>query len=112
LTLIQQVHGAVCRVAPTETAVSALRDESYVITIMSMWEHDDPQRHIEWTRAFWTALEPFATSGVYINYLTGDEKEGRVRASYGVNYERLVALKNRYDPANLFRMNQNIKPTL
>jgi FAD/FMN-containing dehydrogenase len=112
VVMVQHVHGAVCRIAPTETAVSALRDESYVITIISTWEHDDPQRHIEWTRAFWTALEPFATSGVYINYLTGDEKEGRVRASYGVNYERLVALKNRYDPANLFRMNQNIKPTL
>jgi FAD/FMN-containing dehydrogenase len=112
LVLIQHVHGAVCRIAPTDTAVSTLRAESSVITIMSMWEHDDPQRHIEWTRAFWTALQPFATSGVYINYLAGDEKEERVRASYGVNYERLVALKNTYDPNNLFRMNQNVKPTL
>jgi FAD/FMN-containing dehydrogenase len=112
LVLLQHVHGAACRIAPTQTAASALRAESYVITIMSMWEHDDPQRHIEWTRAFWTALQPFATSGVYINYLAGDEKEERVRASYGVNYERLVALKNTYDPTNFFRMNQNIKPTL
>jgi FAD/FMN-containing dehydrogenase len=111
LVLIQHVHGAVCRIAPTETAVSVLRDESYVLAILSMWEHDDAQRHIEWTRAFWAALEPFATSGVYINMLT-DETEERIRASYGVNYERLVALKNTYDPANLFHMNQNIKPTL
>ena len=112
LMLIQHVHGDVCRIAPTETAVSTLRTEFYVMTIMSMWEHDEAQRHIEWTRAFWTALEPFATSGVYINYLGGDEKEERVRASYGVNYEQLLALKNAYDPDNLFRMNQNIKPTL
>ncbi len=111
LVLIQHVHGAVCRITPTETAVSALRDESYVISIVSMWEHDDAQRHIEWTRAFWAALEPLAASGIYINYLT-DETEERKRASYGVNYERLAALKNLYDPTNLFRMNQNIKPTL
>lgn len=111
MVLIQHVHGAVCRIAPTETAVSALRDESYVISIVSMWEHDDAQRHIAWTRGFWAALEPFAASGVYINYLT-DETEERKRASYGVNYERLVTLKNTYDPTNLFRMNQNIKPTL
>jgi Berberine and berberine like len=58
----------------------------------------------------WSALEPFASSGVYVNFL-GDEGEGRVRASYGVNYERLVALKNRYDPTNFFALNQNIKPT-
>jgi hypothetical protein len=112
MVMVQHVHGAVCRIAPTETAVSALRDESYVITIISTWEHDEAQRHIEWTRAFWIALEPFAASGVYVNYLTGDEAEERVRASYGVNYERLVALKNTYDPDNLFRMNQNIQPTL
>lgn len=111
LVLVQHVHGAVCRIAPTETAVSVLRSESYGISIVSAWEHDDAQRHIEWTRAFWTALEPFATRGVYINYLTDDETEERIRASYGVNYERLMALKNMYDPTNLFRMNQNIKPT-
>ena len=49
--------------------------------------------------------------GVYVNYL-GNDGEGRIRASYGANYERLVALKNKYDPTNLFRLNQNIKPTV
>jgi FAD binding domain/Berberine and berberine like len=111
MVLIQHVHGLASRIAPTQTAVSALRCESYVIDIVSMWEHNDPQRHIKWTRAFWAALEPFATRGVYINALN-DETEERVRASYGINYERLVALKNKYDPTNFFRMNQNIKPTL
>jgi FAD/FMN-containing dehydrogenase len=112
LVLIQHVHGLASRIAPTEMAVSALRAESYVISIVSMWEHDDAHKHIEWTRALWTALQPLATSGVYINYLAGDEKEERIQASYGINYERLVALKHTYDPTNLFRMNQNIKPTL
>ncbi len=56
-------------------------------------------------------MEPFASSGVYVNFL-GNEGEGRVRASYGVNYERLVALKDRYDPTNFFALNQNIKPTI
>jgi FAD/FMN-containing dehydrogenase len=111
MVLIQHVHGVACRIAPTETAVSVLRSESYDISIVSAWEHGDAQRHIEWTRAFWTALEPFANSGVYINVLTDDETEERIRASYGINYERLVALKNMYDPTNLFRMNQNIRPT-
>lgn len=109
--LIQHVHGAASRIPPTETAVSALRYESYVVSIVSGWEPGDPGKHIEWTRALWNALEPFASKGVYINLLS-DETEERIRASYGVNYERLVALKNKYDPDNLFRMNQNIKPTL
>ena len=55
-------------------------------------------------------MEPFTTGGVYVNYL-GDEGADRVKAAYGANYERLVALKNKYDPANLFRLNQNIRPT-
>ena len=57
------------------------------------------------------ALSPFASNGVYVNFL-GNEGEERVRAAYGVNYERLVALKNRYDPTNFFSLNQNIRPTV
>ncbi len=61
-------------------------------------------------RDFFADLEPLVPGGVYVNYL-GDEGEDRVRAAYGTEkYERLVALKNQYDPANLFRLNQNIKP--
>ncbi len=107
--LIQHVHGAAARVGPTETAF-ALRGESYVISILAAWDDGEAHRHIAWTRACWRAMEPFASSGVYVNFL-GNEGEGRVRASYGVNYERLVALKNRYDPTNFFALNQNIKPT-
>jgi FAD/FMN-containing dehydrogenase len=108
--LIQHVHGAATRVGPTETAF-ALRGESYVICMVAAWDDDEAHGHMAWTRACWRAIEPFANSGVYINFL-GNEGEERVRASYGVNYERLVALKNRYDPTNFFALNQNIKPTI
>jgi len=111
--LIQHVHGAASRVGPTETAF-ALREESYVICMVAAWDESkasQTNQHREWTRACWRAMEPFASSGVYVNFL-GNEGEGRVRAAYGVNYERLVALKNRYDPHNFFAHNQNIKPTI
>ena len=111
--LIQHVHGAATRVSPTETAF-ALREESYVICIVVAWDKgaaSQTNRHIAWTRACWRAIEPYANSGVYVNFL-GDEGEGRVRAAYGGNYERLVALKNRYDPHNFFARNQNIRPII
>jgi hypothetical protein len=109
--LIQHVHGAVRRVSPTATAF-ALREVPYVMNIVAGWNADDAreaERHTQWVRTFQTALLPFTMIGVYTNFL-GDEGEEQVRASYGVNYERLVALKNTYDPTNVFRFNQNIKP--
>ncbi len=107
--LIQHIHGAASRVHPTGTAF-AQRQESYILGIFAAWNDDEAQKHIEWTRSFWTATRRFASSGVYVNFL-GDEGEERIRASYGVNYQRLVALKNRYDPTNFFHLNQNIKPS-
>ena len=109
--LIQHVHGAASRVGSTETAF-ALREESSVVCIVTAWDtnemrHPDPQ--IAWTNALWKELEPFASLGVYVNFL-GNEGEERVRAAYSVNYERLVALKNTSDPTNFFALNQNIKP--
>ncbi len=106
--LIQHVHGTASRVSPTETAF-ALREESYVISMLAAWEGGEAQRHVAWIRACSCALSPFASSGVYVNFL-GNEGEERVRAAYGVNYERLVALKNTYDPTNFFALNQNIRP--
>ena len=111
--LIQHLHGAATRVGPTETAF-ALRKESYVISIVAAWDKGEAtqmDQHIGWTRGCWRAVEPFASSGVYVNFL-GDEGDGRVRAAYGINYERLAALKSRYDPHNFFARNQNIKPTI
>jgi FAD/FMN-containing dehydrogenase len=63
-----------------------------------------------WTRAFWDAMQPFMAAGTYVNYLE-DEGDPRARAAYGPGYDRLVALKDRYDPTNFFRQNHNIKPT-
>jgi FAD/FMN-containing dehydrogenase len=105
------VHGAASRVHPDETAFG-LRDDQWDYDIISQWlDPGESARHIRWTREFWTAVEPFATGEVYVNHL--DAEEGtRIRAAYGKNYDRLVALKNRYDPTNLFRLNQNIKPTV
>jgi FAD/FMN-containing dehydrogenase len=105
------VHGAATRVDPNATAFG-LRDDQWDYDVISQW--NDPGEsagHIQWTREFWTAVEPFATGEVYVNHL--DAEEGtRIKAAYSQNYERLVALKNKYDPSNLFRLNQNIKPTV
>ena len=109
--LVENLHGAARRVKPTETAFGH-RQAPYNLIIVSMWaDPAESERHIRWTREFSEAMEPFSTGGVYVNYL-GEEGEERVRAAYGLNYERLVALKNKYDPTNFFRLNQNIKPTV
>ena len=103
--------GAVSRVGEHDTAFGH-RDAAYDYVIYSMWTDPlESERHIRWTRDFWTAMQPFSV-GVYVNEL-GNEGEDRVRAAYpSATYERLVALKNKYDPTNLFRLNQNIKPTV
>jgi FAD/FMN-containing dehydrogenase len=111
--LIQHVHGEARRVSPTATAF-ALRDVPYVMNMVAEWPADEAykaEEHITWVRAFQACICPFATKGVYTNFL-GDEGEEQIRASYGANFERLGALKNRYDPTNVFRFNQNIQPTL
>lgn len=108
--LIQHLHGAASRVHPTETAF-AQRQESYILGMFAAWTGEEAHSHIAWTRSFWTAIRRFGSLGVYVNFL-GDEGEERIRASYGVNYERLVALKNTYDPTNFFHQNQNIQPTV
>jgi FAD/FMN-containing dehydrogenase len=105
-----QLGGAINRRAVGETAF-ARRDAQYLMNVHGRWA--DAARDnavVAWARALFTAAAPFSTGSVYVNFLTGDE-ETRVRAAYGVNYDRLVALKNRYDPTNLFRVNQNIQPT-
>lgn len=104
-----QFNGAVNRVAPDATAF-AHRAAQFDLTIGAKWTDPAADAHqIGWVRDCYTALEPFTTGGVYVNYL-GDEGEQRVRAAYGANYDRLATVKARYDPDNLFRMNQNITP--
>jgi hypothetical protein len=63
-----------------------------------------------WGRAYWEAIHPFNLKGAYVNFMDADEANNRVELSYGDNYKRLTAIKAKYDPNNLFRVNQNIKP--
>ena len=108
---LQQMHGAASRVEPTATAFPH-SDEHYDFLILSQWaDPAESERNVEWTRSFFEAMEPFFEEGVYVNNL-GDEGEDRVKAAYGDNYERLLALKDKYDPTNLFRLNQNIRPSI
>lgn len=106
------ISGAAARVAPDATAF-VHRQHHYHLFLISQWrEPAESERHIRWTREFWAAMQPFATAAVYVNELGHDEGEDRFRAAYGANYGRLVRLKNRYDPTNLFRLNPNIRPTV
>ena len=105
-----QLGGAISRVGEEETAFNH-RDVAYAF--VSLGVTPDPDRCARWAREFWEAMRPFTTDGVYVNYLgqEGDEGVERVKAAYGPQkYERLVSLKKKYDPANVFRLNQNIKP--
>ncbi len=107
--VFQQVGGAIARVPPTATAY-ANRRAAYDSFPVSIWtDRGADEANIAWAREMYTALRPFAMEGVYVNNL-GDEGIDRVRAAYGENYDRMVALKRKYDPDNLFRLNQNIRP--
>ncbi|MCA1730985.1 MAG: BBE domain-containing protein, partial [Actinobacteria bacterium] len=107
---LQQMHGAASRVDPTATAFPH-RDEHYDFLILSQWsDPSDSEENIQWTREFFEAMQPFFKKGVYVNNL-GEEGEDRVKEAYGAHYEQLAALKDKYDPTNLFRLNQNVRPT-
>jgi len=106
--LIQTVFGAASRVAPDATAFRP-RAFPYAPIIVSQWlDPAQTAENVAWARDCWGALQPFA-GGVYVNDL-GENDEDRVPAAYGANYQRLAALKKKYDPDNFFRLNPNIKP--
>jgi FAD/FMN-containing dehydrogenase len=88
------------------------REARYVMGTLGMWEPDELEAdaYTQWIRDGWVKLRPFTTGRTYINFQTADEDDGRVRAAYGENFERLVAIKKKYDPDNLFRVNRNIRP--
>jgi FAD/FMN-containing dehydrogenase len=88
------------------------RDARYAIGANGMWAPDEPDADAfrRWIRAAWTRLQPFSTGGNYINFQTADEGEERIRATYGANFDRLLEVKQKYDPDNLFRSNRNIRP--
>jgi FAD binding domain/Berberine and berberine like len=102
-------HGAVCRVGVSDTAFPH-RNRSWNVFAWSTWTNAvDSEKNVRWTRELWSAMRPHLTDGSYVNYVS-DEGEASARASYGPNYDRLLALKNKYDPTNLFRMNHNVTP--
>ena len=104
------IDGAAHRVGRNDTAFS-YRDAVWAEVIVGV--DPDPanaERITRWTVDYWEDLHPHSAGGAYVNFMM-DEGQERVKATYRDNYERLVAIKNKYDPTNLFRVNQNIKPT-
>lgn len=106
-----QIGGATMRPAP-ESAAYPHRDTMYVCNVHGRWDTPaEDRKGMEWARAFFRDTAPHATGGVYVNFLTDDESD-RVTAAYGPNYRRLAEIKRKYDPQNLFRVNQNIRPDM
>jgi FAD/FMN-containing dehydrogenase len=111
IVVLRHLGGAIARVDLEETALGE-RDAEFMLSIDSTWsDPTDDERNIAWTRAFWEDMRRFARGKAYFNF-PGllEEGDSAVRESYGANYDRLAQVKARYDPENLFRLNQNIRP--
>ncbi|HKK47243.1 MAG TPA: FAD-binding oxidoreductase [Balneolaceae bacterium] len=105
------IAGAPNRIHQEATAYNA-RNAKYIMNVHGRWEESvDDQKVIKWARNFFKDAAPFSSGGAYVNFMTEEEQE-RVTAAYGSNFNRLVKIKTKYDPGNIFHMNQNIKPQL
>jgi FAD/FMN-containing dehydrogenase len=113
LIVLWQYGGAMQRVSNTETAFMG-RDAACLLSVDAVWDNPaETDTVLAYARRFLSEMEPYSTGGLYVNFAGfGEEGEKLVKDAYGKHYERLVALKNKYDPGNLFRLNQNIKPSL
>jgi FAD/FMN-containing dehydrogenase len=108
---LEFLHGAVTRVGPTDTAF-AHRDSGYNFAVISQWTNpEESDANITWAQETFKRMEPHMTTGAYVNYLDDDDPQVRVQGAYGPNFERLQAVKDGYDPENLFHLNQNIPPS-
>ncbi|MFJ4986883.1 FAD-binding oxidoreductase [Streptomyces sp. NPDC088732] len=106
---IYPIDGACHRVAPDATAF-AYRDASFAAVIAGMWpDAAANDANIAWVRGYYEAIAPHSQEGGYVNFMAGDD-QGRVRANYRGNHDRLVEVKRAWDPGNLFHLNQNIRP--
>lgn len=106
---IYPINGAAQRIGKNETAFS-YRDANFVHIIAAMYpDPADTPDNIAWVRNYWDALHPHSAGGAYVNFLM-EEGQDRIKATYRDNYERLVEIKTKYDPTNLFHVNQNIQP--
>jgi FAD/FMN-containing dehydrogenase len=109
--LVRRLGGAIADVAPDDTAFR-FRDATHLLTIAAGWDDGDAAPHESWTRRSWARLRPWSCGGSYVNHLAADEGRDRLRDAYGAEtWQRLVALKRRYDPDNVFHLNQNIDPS-
>lgn len=111
-SVIVMPNGGYVHRVPDDATAMGWRGAKWSLHMLSLWE--DPaadEANIEWTRGLSKAMGPWAQEAAYLNYLM-DEGEQRVKDSFGAHYDRMVALKNKYDPTNFFRLNQNIKPTV
>jgi FAD/FMN-containing dehydrogenase len=106
----QQGGGAVGRVSPTATAFPHRYAQHTMISVVGWRASADGARHSAWIKEYFSRLEPF-THGYYINAISGDETARSIDQNYRENHPRLVAIKNKYDPTNLFRLNANVRPT-
>jgi hypothetical protein len=103
------IDGAVNRVGRNDTPFN-FREANWSMVIVGV--DPDPtnaEKITSWAKEYWNALHPHTCGGAYVNFMM-EEGQERVQATYRDNYKRLVAIKNKYDPTNLFRVNQNIKP--
>jgi FAD/FMN-containing dehydrogenase len=106
---IAHLGGAAGRV-PADATAYAHRDAEFVMNVHTRWtDPAEDRKCVGWAREFFDRAAPFATGGVYVNFMPDDEAD-RVPSAYGGNYQRLVQLKAKYDPENFFRQNQNIRP--
>jgi FAD/FMN-containing dehydrogenase len=109
LTHLNHFGGAMSRVANDATPF-AHRDATFAFSQDAYWEGpEDTAANVKWVKDYWQAMRAHSPRGAYVNFMA-DEGEDRVRESYRGNYDRLLQIKRKYDPANLFRLNQNIKP--
>ncbi|HNB50964.1 MAG TPA: BBE domain-containing protein, partial [Anaerolineales bacterium] len=113
LVVLWTFSGAMQRVSNDATAFMG-RDAACLLSVDGIWDDPaDSEQVIAYARRFLAEMEPYSPGGLYVNFAGfGEEGESLVKAAYGAHYERLVALKNKYDPTNLFRLNQNIKPSV
>jgi FAD/FMN-containing dehydrogenase len=106
----QHSGGAIGRVSNDATAFSHREAKANMMALVAWKMGDDPSEHVTWIKRYWATLERF-TDGFYVNDADLEASATTIDANYGANYPRLVTIKNRYDPANLFRLNANVKPT-
>ncbi|MEK9283827.1 MULTISPECIES: FAD-binding oxidoreductase [unclassified Bradyrhizobium] len=108
--LLEHIHGAATRVAAIDTAFPH-RQQGYNFLILAQWmQASETSRCIAWARETYQRMQPFFAAGRYVNYLDDDETADSIAAAYGPNYRRLQRIKAKFDPKNVFRMNQNIRP--